>query len=77
MEYVTSIALNLCITYGKCRGEKGIPFSRADQRLLLHVIVTSVCAGGLLMPLKQALVFINSEEVENIPLLPQAHSPRP
>lgn len=71
MDYVTSIALNLSITYdyGKSRGEEETPFNRAAQRLLLHVIVTSVCAGWLLMPLKQALVFINSEEVENIPLL--------
>lgn len=70
MEYVTSIALSLCITYGKCRGEKGIPFSTADERLMFHGIVTSVCAGLLLMPLMQALVFISSEEMENIPLLP-------
>lgn len=70
MEYVTSIALNVCITYGKCRGEKGIPFSRADERLLLHGIITSVCAVWLLMPLMQALVFISREEMENIPLLP-------
>lgn len=68
MEYVTSIALNLCVTCGKCRGKKEIPFSRADQRLLFYVIVTSICAGWLLMPLTQALVFINSGEVETIPL---------
>lgn len=55
MEYVTSTALNLRITHEKCRVEQGIPFSRADQRLLFHVIVTSVCAGWVLMPLMQAL----------------------
>lgn len=70
MDYVTSIALNLCITYEKCWGEKGIPLSRADERLLLHGTVTSVCTGWMLMPLMKALAFINTEEVENIPVLP-------
>jgi len=50
--------------------ENEASFHRAIQRLLLHMIVASLCAEWLLMPLKQALVFINREEMENVPFLP-------